>query len=98
MTAATALRLDTIGRTTYRGIAWVVYSDGAYRHAVRASHYDRACDAPIDDEDRAAAYDRWSGRSAAFADDATAAKIARKLHVDVIHSALGGTCAPIAVR
>ncbi len=108
MTASKALKLDTIGRVTIDGVEWVAYSDGAYRHVVKAEYYD----ADIrdlrpwvvlrdDDEGQADAYSQWCGlghKRGAFADDDTTIAVARALEMSVIHSATDGVCSTLIVE
>lgn len=88
---ANIYNLETLGRTTWRGVRYVVYSDGAYRHAVRARYYDAPA---LDGED----YSDWCQRSSQFPSDATAAKIARKCGLSFVNSAHDGMCSRLDVE
>lgn len=107
MTSHTALQLETIHRITLDDIAYVLYSDGAYRHIVTAEHYDAETgDVDIDDllgddETASEAYTHWCDvghRRGAFPDDATAIRVGRAAGVSMIHSAIDGTCSPLAIE
>ena len=108
MTCHDALQLNTVARATFLGIKYVAYSDGAYRHIVRASHYDADIDAipnlsqmlEGDDEDQGRAYTHWCSighRKGIWPDDKRAVRIARKMGLSIIHSATDGTCSTLAV-
>jgi hypothetical protein len=96
MNAGDAFGLEIKGRTTVQdGREVVVYTDGAYTHAVCAEHYDNCGFKPSDDaEEQAANYDLWNMASDHWVDDLTAIEAAWRLNVFTIHSA-DGSCSSL---
>jgi hypothetical protein len=92
MDARDVFSLEILGRTTVQdGREVVVYSDGEYRHAVLAKHFDR-CGFPVtgDDEETADNYAAWNRATDQWLDDLTAIEAAWSLDLLWIHSASGG--------
>lgn len=85
MNATQVFGVEELGRVTIDGRRWVAYGDGAFRHVVEASHYD---DASAADD-----YTVWCRKNrTAWADDATAAKVAAAIGLTHVHSATDGVC------
>jgi hypothetical protein len=97
--ATEAFGLDVVARCTIDGREWVVFCDGAYRHVVSAEHYDAAAERRLDDDEaRADAYSAWCGANRpAWADDATAERVARDCGLSHVHSATDGCCGLVEV-
>lgn len=97
ISAAQAFDLEVLGRAKHGGQEWIVYSDGAYRHVVEATHFN-ACgyrDREHDDERRADNYSEWCGRGL-WAKDDVAAEVAGLCDLTHVHSAEDGTCSRVA--
>ena len=85
-----ANQLDELGRAKMDGQEWVAYSDGAYRHVVRAEDFDSYDgDSEESDADNSEPYTAWC-QSSRFADDDIAIAVARIVGLDTVHSADGG--------
>lgn len=76
---------------TVGGVAYLIYRDGSYTHAVRVTDADAVTDTEITD------YTAWCDRVPAVADRDTAIAIMTEAGIELIH--LGdGLCTPVSRR
>jgi hypothetical protein len=99
LSASEAFDLLEIGRCDFGGDQWVVFTDGAYRHVVGASHFD-SCGRSAretDDEHRADDYSEWCSRGQ-WATDDVAAEVAALCDLTFVHSATSGGCGRVDAK
>jgi len=99
LSASEAFDLLEIGRCDHGGNQWVVFTDGAYRHVVGASHFD-SCGRSAretDEEHRADDYGEWCSLGV-WANDFVAGEVAALCDLAFVHSATSGGCGRIAAK